>query len=77
MEIGPRLQLLPVLVLAGAFKGAKVWGNDGFVSPYKKMKADRIRKAKRRMKDRDIQAKREERKQSIPKQEDPMKGLFD
>ncbi|KAH0788678.1 Ribosome biogenesis protein BRX1 [Histomonas meleagridis] len=77
MEIGPRVQLLPVLVLAGAFKGSKIWENPLFVSPYKKMKADRIKKAKRRMKERDIQAKREERRQNIPKQEDPMKGLFD
>lgn len=77
VEIGPRIKMVPVVVLAGTFKGNKIWENLKFESPYKKQKKDRIAKSKKKLMIRDAQAEREEKKLSIPKEEDPMNGLFD
>lgn len=77
VEIGPRIKMVPVVVLAGTFKGNKIWENLKFESPYKKQKKDRIAKSKKKLMMRDMQADREEKKLSIPKEENPMNGLFD
>ena len=77
VEVGPRVSLIPNFVLAGAFKGSKIWKNGTFVSPYKVNKEIRREKAIEKMKMRDRQAVKEEKKQKIPEIKDPMKGLFD
>ena len=75
-EIGPRVVLEPNYVLAGAFKGHKIWTNKEFVSPYKELKAERRKRAEMRNKAREKQAEREEKKMNLPTIEDPNAGLF-
>lgn len=75
-EIGPRVELEPNYVLAGVFKGHKIWSNADFVSPYKELKAERRKKAELRNKAREKQAEREEKKMNLPVIEDPNAGLF-
>lgn len=76
VEVGPRFRLVPNFILAGAFKGSKIWKNGSFVSIYKQKKEERIQKAKEKNRLRDKQAEREEKKQDIPEIENPMEGLF-
>jgi hypothetical protein len=76
-EIGPRVRLLPTFVLAGVFKGHKIWKNVDFLSPYAQLKAERRAKAEQRKKAREVQASREEKKFRIPAIPHPHKGLFD
>lgn len=77
VEVGPRFRLVPIFILAGAFKGSKIWRNDSFVSIYKQRKELKKQKALEKMRLRDKQAIREEKKMNIPEIQDPMKGLFD
>lgn len=77
VEVGPRFRLVPNFVLAGAFKGSKIWKNESFVSIYKQRKEEKKQRAQEKMRLRDKQAIREEKKMNIPEIEDPMKGLFD
>lgn len=76
-EIGPRVVLEPNYVLAGAFRGHKIWSNADFVSPYKELKAQRKKQAELRNQAREKQAEREEKKMNLPVIEDPNAGLFD
>jgi ribosome biogenesis protein BRX1 len=75
-EVGPRAELLPNFVLAGAFKGHKIWKNEAFVSPYAELKAERRAKAEARKRARERQAIREERRMQVPSIEDPNADLF-
>jgi hypothetical protein len=68
--------LLPVFVLAGVFRGHKIWKKEGFVSPYAEVKAERREKAELRKRSRDRKAVKEERKMNLPVIEDPNAGLF-
>lgn len=77
VEIGPECKLVPTYVLAGAFKGSKIWKNGTFVSRFKVAQAERIQKQKEKRRIRDQQAVREEKKQSIPEIINPMEGLFE
>jgi ribosome biogenesis protein BRX1 len=76
-EVGPRVRLLPNLVLAGVFRGHKLWKDSDFVTPYQQVKAERKALAERRKKSRDRQAVKEERRGNLPEIEDPNAGLFD
>jgi ribosome biogenesis protein BRX1 len=75
-EVGPRVRLVPHFVLAGAFKGHKLWKNEGFISPYAELKAERREKAAARKRGRERQATREERRLQVPVLTDPNAGLF-
>lgn len=77
VEVGPRFKLVPNYILAGSFKGSKIWKNESFVSGYKQRKEEKKQRALEKMRLRDKQAIREEKKQNIPEIEDPMKGLFE
>ena len=76
VEIGPRLTLIPAFILAGVFKGHKIWKNNDLITPYIKKKLERKGKIQSRKEMREKQAQREEIKQSIPKVIDPMEGIF-
>lgn len=76
VEVGPRIKLLPTAIFAGVFKGKRIWKNEKFVGPFKINQMKRKDQQKKRIEARDKQAIKEEHKLSIPKQEDPMKGMF-
>lgn len=75
-EIGPRLTIMPVDVLEGAFQGHKIWKDATFERPNEIKKEKRKEESEKRNRIRDSQAKREEKKLQIEKPKNPMKGLF-
>ena len=76
VEIGHRLTLVPMFILAGAFKGHKIWKNAEYITPYKLRMNEKKEKNLEKRILREHQAEREERKHSIPKIQDKMKGVF-
>jgi ribosome biogenesis protein BRX1 len=76
-EVGPRVRLSPVFILAGAFRGKKIWMDTDFTGPYKEVKKERREQAERKKIGREKQAQREEAKMNLPVIQDVNAGLFD
>lgn len=67
VEIGPRLTLEPDLILAGTFRGSKIWNKP--LPPKRNQNFDRA-------KSREKKAEQLQERLNIPNIEDPLKGLF-
>lgn len=76
VEVGPRITLVPIFVLADVFKGHKIWKNATWESPATQRKEERKQKAVAMQRNRDREADREMRMDSIEKEVDPHEGVF-
>lgn len=76
-EVGPRITLEPNYVLAGVFKGHKIWKNEKFKSPYARRLEEKREEARREGELRDKKAIKEEKRMSLPEvDDDPNRDLF-
>ena len=76
VEIGPRITLLPVFILAGVMKGPKIWKHPTWQSPYSRKKEEKHEKAEMKAHLRIKKAHQEERRSKLKKPEDKHKGFF-
>ena len=76
VEIGPRITLIPVFILAGVMKGPKIWKHATWESPYARKKEEKFEKAEQKAQIRMKKAKLEERRSKLKKPEDKHKGFF-
>jgi ribosome biogenesis protein BRX1 len=76
VEIGPRLVLTPIKVFGGAFAGATLWENEGYISPNEIRRAMKKRANLKALGKSSQQAKRQRHVAMNRPKPDPLAGVF-
>jgi ribosome biogenesis protein BRX1 len=76
VEIGPRLVLTPIKVFAGAFAGATIWENEGYISPNEIRRAMKKRANAKALGRASQHAKRQRHIAMNKPAPDPLAGVF-
>ena len=76
VEVGPRITLVPIFILADVFRGHKIWKNATWESPTAQRRDERKQSALAKQRNRDRDYENEVRLGKIEKPVDPHAGLF-